>query len=99
MVSRYALSRRTVLKGSMHGLTVALPRLEAMLNGNGTADYPLLIAGGAGGALKNPGTHVNLRGGNATRVPFTILKALGLPDTSWGQGPRYTNQVVSELLT
>lgn len=44
-MSRFVLSRRTVLRGLLAGgasVTVGLPMLEAMLNGNGTA-----LAGGA----------------------------------------------------
>src|SRR5260370_7410154 len=39
-ISRYVISRRTVLRGMLAGgvsVTVPLPRLCAMLNGNGTA--------------------------------------------------------------
>ncbi len=65
---------------------------------HGTEDYPLLVAGGAGGALKTPGVHVRLSGENATRVPFTVMRAVGLTHSSWGYGPHATNQVISELI-
>jgi hypothetical protein len=61
-------------------------------------EFPLLVAGKAQGALRS-GVHVRSVGGMATRVPFTLLKALGMKDTSFGQDQLMTNSVVSELLT
>jgi len=61
-------------------------------------DFPLLVAGRAGGALAYPGVHVSLAGDNASRVPFTCLKALGVPIDSWGSSQFLTNSVVSEIL-
>jgi hypothetical protein len=52
--------------------------------GHGFTNYPLLVAGRAGGALRYPGVHVIESGSNALRVPFTCMKAMGLPDASWG---------------
>ncbi|MCB9701117.1 MAG: DUF1552 domain-containing protein [Myxococcales bacterium] len=61
-------------------------------------DFPLLVAGRAGGALVSPGVHVALGGDKATRVPFTCLKAVGAPVTSFGGDQLATDQVVAELL-
>ncbi len=62
-------------------------------------NFPFLLAGRAGGALRT-GLHVSLPGENATRVPFTLLRALGLPNASWGLGERFvTRNPISELLT
>jgi hypothetical protein len=61
------------------------------------ANFPLLVAGRAGGALV-PGTHVALPGDNAARVPFTCLKAVGVPLDAWGQEAFYVDQPVSALL-
>jgi hypothetical protein len=65
---------------------------------HGYDEYPLVIAGKAQGALKT-GVHVRTAKSKATRVPFTIMKALGMPLTSWGQGALQTSEVVPELLT
>ena len=61
-------------------------------------DFPLLIAGRAGGALVSPGTHVSLAGGNATRAPFTCLKAVGAPVESFGSDQLKADQPVPGLL-
>ncbi len=60
-------------------------------------DYPLLVAGRAGGALAYPGVHVSLAGANAARVPFTCLKAIGAPVETWGTDQYATNQSVAEI--
>jgi hypothetical protein len=48
-------------------------------------NFPLLIAGRAGGALKYPGVHLRASG-VATQGPLTILRAVGAPLTEWGWG-------------
>jgi hypothetical protein len=62
------------------------------------SDYPLLVAGGAGGALVNPGVHVRLDGDNAARVPLTCLQAVGVPIDTWGSDQFATSSPVSEIL-
>ncbi|MBK8264958.1 MAG: DUF1552 domain-containing protein [Nannocystis sp.] len=62
-------------------------------------DFPLLVAGGAGGALVQPGVHISLAGGNACRVPFTCLKAVGAPVDAFGSDQFATSEVVPGLLT
>lgn len=62
-------------------------------------DYPLLVAGKAGGALTHPGVHAALAGDNACRVPFTCLKAVGVPVESFGTDQFATSNPVAELLT
>lgn len=61
-------------------------------------DYPLLIAGKAGGALASPGIHVSLAGDNAARVPLTCLKAVGAPIDVFGTEQFATGTPVPELL-
>lgn len=61
------------------------------------SDYPLLVAGRAGGALAYPGVHVSIGGDNAARVPLTCLKAVGVPIDSWGSDQFLTNQPVSGI--
>ncbi len=60
-------------------------------------EFPLLVAGKAQGRLKG-GVHVRLVNEIATRVPFTLMKALGMPLTSWGEQSLKATAVVSELL-
>ncbi len=60
-------------------------------------EFPLIVAGRAQGALKS-GLHIRKAGGLATRVPFTIMKALGMPLSSWGQGSLEAKETLSELL-
>jgi len=61
----------------------------------------MLVAGSAGGALKT-GLHLPLSGDaatiNATRVPFSLLRALGMPIQSWGRDQFQTSNPISELL-
>jgi len=62
-------------------------------------DFPLLLVGGAGGAIKR-GVHVRPTGGNAnaTSVMLTAMKAVGAPIDEWG-GPAWrSNQTVPSLL-
>lgn len=49
-------------------------------------DYPILLAGGAGGALR-PGIHyASPSGENAGKVMFSVLRALGVRLSAWGVG-------------
>ena len=59
-------------------------------------DYPVLVAGKAGGKLKTdqhlrqvtapPGTLGAPNGDNLSKVPYTLLTALGRPEAPWGMG-------------
>jgi hypothetical protein len=52
---------------------------------HGFDDFPLFVAGGAGGALRQPGEHVRMPAGTqAQRVPLTCLRALGWTGETWG---------------
>jgi hypothetical protein len=61
-------------------------------------DYPILIAGGAGGALRSPGVHVSLAGDNAARGPLTCLEAVGVPIDTFGTDQFATSTPVAEVL-
>ncbi len=65
-------------------------------------NYPVLIAGKAGGALK-AGLHVPVTGDaaaiNACRVPLTLLRAFGVPQTDWGKDQFATKNPITDLLT
>jgi len=50
------------------------------------ADYPIVIAGRAGGKLKSPGTHYRSAGENTSKVLLSVLRAAGLPLAEFGTG-------------
>jgi Protein of unknown function (DUF1552) len=54
-------------------------------------DYPILVAGRAGGALKYPGVHLRGKGENTTNVLLTCLRAtIGPTVTEAGKDEGYT---------
>ncbi len=62
-----------------------------------TDDYPILIAGKGGGLLRGD-LHHRAQGDNASKVPFTLLKALGHQAPSFGLAEGLTSELVPELL-
>ncbi len=64
---------------------------------HGAAEHPVLLAGGAGGALR-PGEHVRVPKGNLTRVHLTVLKALGLDTGSFGANGAATSDPLPLLV-
>lgn len=58
-------------------------------------DYPLLVAGRAGGALRHPGIHHRSdRGHNTSQVLLSVLRAAGLPLRAFGaKGGRVTESL------
>jgi hypothetical protein len=68
---------------------------------NGTAhsvdDYPIVIAGKAGGALVHPGVHVAGDGEHTNRVLLTLLRAVGVPITELGDEDAHQTESVSAL--
>src|SRR5271170_5304688 len=50
---------------------------------HGGTDYPLLVAGKAGGKLKGD-QHIRILNENVSKVPFTLLTALSGTATSFG---------------
>ena len=65
---------------------------------HGFTDFPVLVAGRAGGKLKYPGVHVKLPGQKACRIPLTCLQAVGVPITSFGQDQFFTDQAIAQIL-
>ena len=61
-------------------------------------DYPLLVAGTAGGRLRSD-QHVRLLDENVSKVPFTLLNALGGSAEAFGQAEGSVTSGVAELLT
>jgi Protein of unknown function (DUF1552) len=60
-------------------------------------DYPLLLAGKAGGKFKG-NQHVRLVGDNSSKVPFTVLQAYGSTETTFGQNEGQVSSGIPELL-
>jgi hypothetical protein len=70
-------------------------------HGDGAAhdveDYPVLLAGRAGGALVHPGVHVRDEREHTNTVLLTILRAMGLQTASIGEGNYERTMGVSAL--
>jgi hypothetical protein len=64
---------------------------------HGGTDYPLLVAGKAGGKLV-PNQHVRIVGESVSKVPFTVLTAMGSTATSFGLGQGQATSTISQLL-
>lgn len=60
-------------------------------------DYPILIAGKGGGSLKGD-YHYRQTGANASNALLTILRAMGINETSYGAQGGYTNTFIPDLL-
>ncbi len=60
-------------------------------------DYPFLVIGKGGGLLKGD-IHHRAMGDNASKIPFTLLKALGGPDASFGLAEGLVSETIPELL-
>lgn len=61
-------------------------------------DFPLLVAGKAGGKLKSD-QHVRLLDENVSKVPFSLLTAFGANAASFGDGEGKVTSGVAELLS
>jgi len=62
-------------------------------------NYPLLVAGGGNGALKK-GVHYHAPAPeSASKLGFTLLRALGIPVTSFGSGNGLVTEGIAELAT
>ena len=61
-------------------------------------DFPLLVAGKGGCKLKGD-QHIRLLDENVSKVPFTLLNALGAGAASFGQDEGKVTSGISELLT
>jgi hypothetical protein len=64
---------------------------------HGGVDYPILVAGKAGGRIKSD-QHVRRVDENVSKVPFTLLTALGGTQTSFGKAEGQVTGGISELL-
>ena len=59
-------------------------------------DYPMILAGSAGGALAT-GRHIAARGENSSKVMLSILRAMGVRATEFGVGAGRTMDGLSAL--
>jgi hypothetical protein len=60
-------------------------------------DYPLLVAGKGGGTLTTD-QHLRFVDDNVSKLPFTLLKAMGSTETSWGKDEARVDQIIPDLL-
>jgi hypothetical protein len=60
-------------------------------------DYPLLVAGKAGGKLRSD-QHVRLLGENVSKVPYTLLTAFGGAGEAFGEAEGRVTSGIAELL-
>jgi hypothetical protein len=64
---------------------------------HGGTDYPLLVAGKAGGKLAGD-QHIRIVGENVSKVPYTLLGVMGSTATSFGLAEGQVTSGVSQLL-
>jgi Protein of unknown function (DUF1552) len=64
---------------------------------HGGTDFPVLVSGKAGGKLKGD-THIRLVGESTSKVPFTLLNAMGGKATTFGLGDSMVSSGISDLL-
>ena len=62
-------------------------------------DYPILVAGGGGGALRFPGTHYRSSNGeNTSKVLLSLLHAMDINATEFGAGQGRVTSPLSAIL-
>jgi hypothetical protein len=62
-------------------------------------DYPILVAGSAGGALKSPGIHVrSANGANTSDVLLSCLQAVGTGVSSVGKDEGLSTSPCKDIL-
>jgi hypothetical protein len=64
---------------------------------HGGTDFPILVAGKAGGKLKGD-QHIRIPDENVSKVPFTLLNAMGSNATSFGMAEGQVTTGISQLL-
>jgi hypothetical protein len=64
---------------------------------HGGTDFPLLAAGKAGGKLKTD-QHIRLLDDNVSKMPFTLLTAMGSSVTSFGMAEAQVSSPISAML-
>jgi hypothetical protein len=64
---------------------------------HGGTDFPILVSGKAGGKLKGD-QHIRIPDENVSKVPFTLLTAMGSTATSFGMAEGQVTSGISALL-
>ncbi len=64
---------------------------------HGLERIPSFTAGRAGGRVKT-GIHVAGDGGSVTRVPYTVMRAMGVEMDAWGAKSNRTSKAIGEIL-
>lgn len=62
-------------------------------------EFPILVAGRAGGALKGGWHYRSSSRENTSKALLTVLRAVGDPRPSFGYGPGETSEVVTDIMT
>jgi hypothetical protein len=60
-------------------------------------DYPVVLAGGGGGSLRNPGLHLAVNGDNTSKILLTAVRAAGVLATELGAGEGKVTESISAL--
>jgi hypothetical protein len=64
-----------------------------------SVNYPVVLAGAAGGALRTGGQHVRGNGRNTNDILMTVLRAMGSGRTSIGAGGDASSTAIDQMLT
>ena len=67
--------------------------------GSHATDYPVLLIGGCGGAVKTPGIHHRNVGANTNDILVSILLAMGTGRDSIGEDSSLSNTPIYDILT
>ncbi len=60
-------------------------------------DYPLIVAGSAGGFFKSPGIHHQGKGENASQILLSLCRSQGLTLTQFGGGSGLTSESLTAI--
>jgi hypothetical protein len=60
-------------------------------------DYPILIAGSAGGYFKNPGVHYRGNGDNASMALLSLVRSMGITATEFGADGGHVTESVTAI--
>jgi len=61
-------------------------------------EFPIILAGSASGYLKR-GEHIrSVSKENASRIPLTMMQAMGMAVTSFGEGDAYVESALKEIV-
>jgi hypothetical protein len=60
-------------------------------------DYPILIAGSAGGFFKAPGVHVKAAGDNSTKALLSLVRSQGIQAAQYGGGAGMVTESLTDI--